>query len=270
MFREKIIIITGGSSGLGRELAKRLARRGAHLALVARDEEKLGAARAELLKASDRKIEIFSCDVGDAAAVDRTINAAADALGPPDMLINSAGILRESYFEKQPLETFREVLGINFFGTLHCIKAVLPLFRKKGEGRIVNISSMGGLTGAFGYSAYCSSKFAVVGLTETLRAELKPQNIKIHLVCPPEFDSPMVDELNTYRTHENRVIVQTMPVMEIDPVADAVISGIEKDRYLIIPGRATRMLEMTNRWMPSVGRALVDFRLKRIYKGPGG
>jgi len=270
MFNGKVIIITGGSSGIGKELAERLVGRGARLALIARDEEKLESVREHLNKtaSADRKVETFSCDVTDADACFRTINAIAESLGPPDILINSAGILRESYFEVQSIDTFREIMDINFFGTLHCIKAALPFFKKKGEGRIVNICSMAGLMGVFGYAAYCSSKHAINGLTGSLRSELLPQNIKIHIVFPPEFDSPMVDELNTYRTPENREMVQTIPVLRIDVVADAIIKGIEKDRYEIIPGAVTRTVERVNRWFPSLGRAIADYRLRKCYKGP--
>ncbi len=192
------------------------------------------------------------------------------SMGEPDILINSAGILREGYFENQPLELFREVMGINYFGALHSIKAILPYFKKKGGGRIVNICSSGGLIGAFGYTAYCSSKFAVHGLTEALRSELKPQNITIQIVCPPEFNSPMVEAMEANnRTVENREIVHTLPVLEIDDVATETISGMEKGRYMIIPSFLTKALELMNRWWPALARAIADFRIKRIYRGPG-
>jgi len=270
MFDSKVIIITGGSSGIGKELAGRLIKRGAGIALIARDEAKLRSVKDELTAVSPggRRIESFSCDVSDAATVENTFRKIADDLGPPDILINSAGVLRESYFEKQSLETFREIMDINYFGTLHCIKAVLPYFKKKGGGRIVNICSMGGLMGTFGYAAYCSSKFAVTGLTESLRVELKPQNIKFHLVCPPEFESPMVDDINTYRTPENRHMVHTIPVLTVDEVADAIMSGLEKDKYIIIPGRVSKMVEKLNRLLPGLGRIVVDSRLKKVYRGP--
>jgi 3-dehydrosphinganine reductase len=270
MFDGKIIIITGGSSGVGKELARRLVKQGASLALIARDRDKLNSVKDELLKgcSSEQKIESFSCDVSDAAAVENTLKMIADGLGPPEILINSAGILRESYFEKQSLETFREIMDINYFGTLHCIKAVLPYLKKKGGGKIVNICSLGGLMGTFGYSAYCSSKFAMAGLTESLRVELKPQNIVFHLVCPPEFDSPMVDDINTCRTPENRHMVHTIPVLGVDAVADAIMSGLENNKYLIIPGRVSRMVEKLNRLLPGLGRMVVDGRLEKVYRGP--
>jgi len=271
MFANQLIVITGGSSGVGKALAQKLSAKGANLALIARDPKKLSLARDELLRlaSTGRRVEVFSCDVSDPGAVSKSFAQIAEQMGPPDVLINSAGILKEGYFEKLPLEVFRSIMDINFFGTLHCIQSALPYFKQKAEGRIVNICSSGGLMSAFGYSAYCSSKFAVTGLTNTLREELKPENIKIHLACPAEFGSPMVDELNTYRTLENRTVVQTIPVLTAERVAEEIIKGIEADRYLIIPGRVSRVLERVYRWFPSVGRAVVDYRIRKVYRGPG-
>lgn len=270
MFNGKVVIITGGSSGLGAELARRLVPLGAKLALIARDSAKLEAVRKELMagRSPAPTIGIFSCDVSDPAAVEKTFQAIAAELGPPEVLIVSAGILRESYFEEQTLATFREVMDINYFGTLHCIKAVLPYFKNQGGGRIVNICSMAGFIGTFGYAAYCSSKHAVVGLTEALRQELKPQNIQFHLVCPGEFESPMVDELNKNRTEENRFLVQTVPVLGVKPVADAVMAGLARGQYLIIPGVVARWIQRLNRWWPALSRKIADARVKKVYRGP--
>jgi len=270
VFEGLTVIITGGSSGVGRELARRLLARGANLALLARSQTALDSVKEELEQAApgSTRVEVFSCDVSVNEAVESVLGEVADVFGLPDILVNSAGILREGYFERQTLETFRQVMDVNFFGTLHCIRAVLPLFKRKGEGRIVNISSMAGLMGVFGYAAYCSSKHAVAGLTATLRTELKPQNIRVHLVCPPEFDSPMVDEINTDRTPENRKIAGTLPILSAEAVADAILAGIEKERYEIVPGVSTRLARHMDRWAPSLGRKLADHLLSKCYRGP--
>lgn len=266
MFDKAVIIITGGSSGLGKALAKRFILKRASLALIARNEKKLSATREELtaLCTPGQKVMVFPCDVSDYDCVEQTFKAIVETLGVPDILINNAGILREGRFEKLSLSTFRETMNIDFFGALHCAKAVIPLFMKKGGGRIVNISSLGGRMASYGYSAYCSSKFALVGLTDTLRAELKPHNINVHLVCPGEFDSPMVEELNIYRTEENRVVTQTVPVLPLDVVADEVLRGIGKGRYLIIPGWMSRLLDLGYRLSPRISRLIVDYQINRV------
>lgn len=268
VFSGKHIVITGGSSGLGLELGRRLATRGARLTLVARDRDKLSRAQAQLAAEGHSRVEICSCDVSDHPAVEESFAGIFDRSGAVDILICSAGILREGYFQAQSVATFQAVMSVNFFGTLHTIKAVLPHFERAGSGRIVCIASMAGLLGAFGYSAYCSSKHAVVGLCETLRHELKPRGITVQVVCPPEFGSPMVTELNTYRSPENRALVHTLPVMTVEAVADEILAGISAGRYRIIPGAVTRALELSNRLLPGVSRFIADQRLRQIYRGP--
>ncbi len=271
MFQRKLVVITGGSSGVGQELAGRLADRGASLVLLARDEAKLEHSRA-LLQPRLRegaRLHTFSCDVTDRDAVLRTFDALGKAAGAPEILINSAGILREGYFQDLSPDTFREIMDINFFGALHCIQAVLPVFERAGRGWIVNISSLGGLFGVFGYAAYCSSKYALVGLSDVLRQELKPLGVKVQLVCPPEFESPMVDALNSYRSHENRAMVTTVPVMTLAKVTDAIVAGMERGQYRIVPGPISRLVDRLNRWAPWLSRALADARLARVYRGPG-
>lgn len=270
MFAEKVILITGGSSGLGKALARRLLAQKARLVLLARDSGKLADARQELIGNGPpgAEIDTFPCNVADRRAVEKVFSDVADKAGPPDVLINSAGILREGYFECQTADTFREVMDINFFGTLYCIQAVLPYFKEKGGGKIVNICSVAGLTGVFGYTAYCASKHAVRGLTGSLRAELKHQNVSIHIVYPAEFESPMVDELNACRTEENRKVAGTIPILTADAVADEIISGLLKNRYEITPGVATRILTGFERIFPAFGRVVSDLQVRRIYKGP--
>jgi len=269
MSENRVVVITGGSSGLGKALAQRFIKEGASLALVARNKQKLAEAKDELLKSCKNggKVAIFNCDVADFSATEKTFKDIISSMGKIDILINSAGILKEGYFEKLPIEAFREIMDINYFGTLNCSQAVIPFLKKHGGGKIVNIASLGGRFGCFGYTAYCSSKFAVVGLSDTLRCELKPLNIKIQLVCPPEFDSPMVDDLNAYRTAENRAMAQTTTVLSIEQTADEVFTGIMRDRYLIIPGRISRLLDLGNRWLPTISRAVVDYKIKRVYRG---
>ena len=270
MFAEKTTVVTGGSSGLGKALARRLALKGSRIALIARDEGKLAAARDALIAElpSGGTIDIYPCDVADSRSAQQAFSALAERTGTPDMLINSAGVLREGYFERQPESVFRETMDINFFGTLHCIQAVLPYFKKQGGGRIVNICSVAGLMGVFGYTAYCASKFAVRGLTASLRAELKYQNISVHIAYPGEFDSPMLEAVNICRTPENRTLATTIPKLSADAVADQILRGIERNCYEITPGIATRVLTGFERVFPGVGRLISDLSVRRVYQGP--
>lgn len=269
MFPDKHIVITGGSSGLGLELARRLAGEGARLTLVARDATKLAQA-AEHICASvaGARVAVESLDVRDEAVAQATLARIAEAGRGIDMLINSAGILREGRFDTLPLATLREVMEINYVGLVAVTRAALPHL-KASRGRLINVASMAGLTGAFGYTAYCASKHALVGFTDALRYELKPEGVGVHLVCPGEFDSPMVDDVDTYRTPENKAHTQTIPKLPVEPIAQAVIDGLREDRYLIVPGIRTRVFAGLIRWFPALARALGDATIARVQRRRG-
>lgn len=261
-------IITGGSSGLGFALAKTLAGRGLDVTLIARDREKLTGARDLIAGAAPGvQVRVHSVDVTDPDTTRAAIDVIA-AAGRVDAVINSAGIMREGYFETLAGADFRSVMDIDFFGVLNVTRACLPHLKATG-GRVVNVSSMGGLMGVFGYTAYCAAKHAVNGFTEALRLEMEPHGVTVQLVCPAEFDSPLVDELNTYRTPENRVLVQGFPVMEIGEVTREVIDGIDRGDPLIIPGRLIRLSWLAQRLAPGLMRQFLRRQVASVYQGPG-
>lgn len=267
MFEQARAIITGGSSGLGKLLAERLLAAGAEVVLVARDAAKLEATRDELLATqpgSAARLHVRSCDVSHFEEVQRAFDALAAELGAPTLLINSAGVLSEGPFERTSLDTFHELMNVNFFGIVHTCRAALPHMRRAGGGRIVNVSSMAGLLGVYGYSAYCASKHAIGGFSSALRMELRPENVHVHLACPPEFDSPMIDALNRVRTPENRAITLTIPPMRVDDVADAILRGIRREQYEIIVGTPARLVRLGDRLFPAVSRRIADRRLAAV------
>lgn len=261
MFEGKRIVITGGSSGAGKELARQLLARGAVVVLLARDRQKLEAARDELAGPGEtRRVAVHPCDVTSPENVEATFAPLRNA--GIDMLFCSAGVLTEGPFDEQPLDAYQRVMSTNFFGTLHCVRAALPELRRT-RGRIVNIASVAGLLGVYGYGPYCSSKHALVGLSETMRIELAPQGVRVHLVCPPEFDSPMVDALERYRSRENRAMARGPGVMSVQSVAAEILAGMEKDRFLIITGRNARIATTFARLFPSRTRALIDRGIRK-------
>jgi len=263
MFANKHVIITGGSSGLGLELARGLIDRGARVTLMARDEAKLRRA-AEELRGRRRGAWVgwFSVDVRQEVDTKAAMDEAVRAGGGIDVLINSAGILREGHFEDLPLQDFRDVMDVNYVGVINATRGALPHLRAS-RGRLVTIASMAGLTGVYGYTPYSSAKHALVGLTESLRYELKPMGVGVSLVCPGEFDSPMVDALDRTRTPENRAHVLTIPKATVESIAADTLKGIETGRFLIIPGRMTRAAAHVSRLLPSLSRAIGDRAVAR-------
>jgi 3-dehydrosphinganine reductase len=270
-FSGKNIIITGGSSGVGAGLAEILYETGANIALIARDREKLARVCKNIIASGGghrNGLAAYSCDVTDYAATVDTIDRIAEETGAPDYLFNSAGILSSDYFENLQVENFHAVMETNFFGSLHAIKAAIPYFKKKKAGHIVNISSLSGMFGVFGYSSYCASKFALVGLSESLRSELKPQGIKIHLVLPPEINTPMIDGIRDTRPIENEKLTHSAGVLSQQETVSAIIAGVARGRFIIVPGKKARMMALTNRLMPGTTRYFVDMIIRKNYRGP--
>ena len=261
-------VITGGSSGLGLELAVQLARRGLAVTLVARDPHRLQRAQEHVTHiVPPANVRVCSVDITDFAATQTALDELSAAAGGIDVLINSAGIVREGYYERLDREDFRAIMDINFFGVLNATTACLP-YLKQSHGRIVNIGSMAGLVGAFGLTAYCASKHALTGFSDALRVELEPQRVTVQLACPAEFDSPMVDVLNTYRTPENRAQVGSFPVLGVTQVATETIQGIERGDHLIIPGAASRLAWRVTRFAPNLMDRFVQHRVASVYRGP--
>ncbi|MEU4651450.1 SDR family oxidoreductase [Nocardia fluminea] len=259
-------VVTGGSSGLGLALSHRFAACGLSVTLVARDKARLATAAAELSDAvPSAVIDYIAVDVADNEALEAAFGKLPVAV---DLLVNSAGIIREGYFEKLDAADFHDVMNINFFGTVNCVRATLPRLKRQG-GRIVNIASVAGLTGVFGYTSYCAAKHALVGFTDALRFELEPQGVRVQVVCPGEFDSPMVDDLDRTRTPENRRHTLTIPKLGIEDLADATVAGIDSGQRLIVPGAQTRLLVTAQRLAPSIANAIARQRISTAYRGPG-
>ncbi|HEY0192806.1 MAG TPA: SDR family oxidoreductase, partial [Kofleriaceae bacterium] len=179
----KVVVITGGSRGLGLVLARTLVERGARVAICARDLDELGRARRELEQLGG---EVFSaqCDVTDRDDVLNFIAAVEDDFGAIDILINNAGVIQVGPIEHMTADDFEQALSVNLRGPLHAMLAVLPGMRRRNAGRIVNIASIGGRVAVPHLAPYSTSKFALVGLSEGMRAELIKDGIYVTTVCP--------------------------------------------------------------------------------------
>ncbi len=272
MWKDQCVIITGGSSGIGACMATRLAAQGARIALLARDQAKLSRVRDEIASATgadESAIRAFSCDITSIEHVNETVARMTEAMGRPDALVNSAGILSGAYFEHTSLDNFRALMDTNFFGALHCIKAVLPLLKKKSKARIINIASAAGVMGVFGYTSYCASKHAVVGFTEALRQELLPQGIAVHLVVPPQVQTPMLEAVEKDRPVENRKLAESVLTLSVEETADYILKGIRRGRAVIAPGFRARVMIKVAQAFPGMSRKVSDAIVKRHYRGPG-
>lgn len=182
-FAGRSALISGGSRGLGLLLARALAREGARLTLLARDAAELERARAELA-AGGAEVQVVAGDVADEADAARAIHAARAAYGGLDVLINCAGIIQAGPLAAMTRRDFAEAMDVHFWGAYNLTVAALPLLRDSDAGRVVNIASIGGRVAVPHLLPYCASKFALVGLSDGLRAELAAEGVRVTTVVP--------------------------------------------------------------------------------------
>lgn len=235
-FDGKIALITGGSSGIGLALAKQLAEQGARVWITGRRKDVLTAAGTELQLATGRTCNLFVADVTDTVRVEELVAEVTHRDGVPDLVINSAGITQPGYVQELGLDVFRQMMEVNFFGTVNVVKAVLPGMLARGSGHIVNISSGAGFIGLFGYSAYGASKYAVRGFSDILRAEMKPHGIRVSVVFPPDTDTPQLAYELPFKPYETKALTGTAKVQSPESVASTVLKGVRRNRYVILPG----------------------------------
>ncbi|MHA1584928.1 MAG: SDR family oxidoreductase [Promethearchaeota archaeon] len=267
----KIVVIGGGSKGIGLETSKDIVKLGGSLCIIARGKEALKKAANDcekIITSNKQFVETIICDTTDMDALKPLLEAFIQTHGTPDYLINVVGYAYPQYVEKLTLEDIKKNTDVNFYGQLVPILILLPYFIKAKKGHIANVSSVCGFLGIMGYTTYAPSKFAIVGLTETLRNELSPYNIKFSILYPPDTKTPGFDKENEIKPKECALISEGAKVLSAAQVAEVFIKGILKNKFNIYPGES-KFISTMKRLFPKLVFSIIDGDLKKARKKLG-
>lgn len=254
------VYISGGSSGIGLAAARLFSSLGANVFIFARTVATLEQAAREIgaLRISPaQRISWLSIDVTDHASVVSALNRTVSGFGTPHIVITSAGIAYPDYFERIPYEMFDTSVKTNLYGIWNVLSALVPAMKISG-GHIVNVSSIAGLMGVFGYTAYSATKFAIIGMSESLRSEMKPYGIKVSVLCPPDTDTPGLARENLTKPPETKALGESAGLMSPEDVARSMLRGMEKGRFLILPGMEGPFIHAAKRLIPGLVNVFMD------------
>jgi NAD(P)-dependent dehydrogenase (short-subunit alcohol dehydrogenase family) len=262
-FRNKIAIVTGGASGIGRAVGEALARAGADVVLA----DLNGAAAeavARAITASGGKARAAALDVRDAAAVRALVDETVARAGRIDYLFNNAGIITIGEARDITPDDWRAILDVNLYGVVHGVQAAYPIMVRQGSGHIVNTASMAGLMPNAFQLPYTTSKYAIVGLSTSLRIEGADLGVRVSVVCPGYVETPILQSRfvkmsrDAYWKH-----VPTRP-MPVATCARLILDGVRRNRGVITIAWYTRFFWWLDRLFPGLMYALTRFSLRRL------
>ena len=265
-FAGKLVYIIGGSSGIGLATAKLMAARGAGVVIFARRQNLLDEALGQIAACRVTPGQHFhgrSLDVSLREQVEEVLGSSVAEYGVPDVLVNCAGRARPGYFEDISYGQFEETIKVDLYGTWNTISVLLPHMKERG-GYIVNVSSIVGFVGIFGYTDYAAAKFGVIGLSEALRSEMKRHRIAVSVLCPPDTDTPGFVEENKTKPVETQVISATANLMKPEAVAAALLKGMARQEFIIIPNADGRFTYVMKRLFPWLVEMVTDSQVKKV------
>jgi NAD(P)-dependent dehydrogenase (short-subunit alcohol dehydrogenase family) len=261
-----VAVVTGAGSGIGRALALGLGARGCALALADINAAGLDETAALVNETAAPTVTVSIVDVADCTAVSRFASEVEERHGGAQLLVNNAGVALGGFFDEVSLEDFAWLIGINFWGVVYGVKAFLPQLRRQAEAHIVNVSSVFGLAGPPGQTAYASSKFAVRGFTESLRAELAGTPISVSCVHPGGVRTNIAVNARAAEMDRDPARMaaaqkrwEKLLRMPPEEAAATIIRGIERNRARILVGSDARLLDAVARLSPAgIGRMLAN------------
>lgn len=246
-------LISGGGSGIGLRLAKELRANGTAVAILDRT---IGDGVREWAEAGGAPVSAHEADVTDSEALTAAVADAVAATGVPALAVNSAGVQASSAFEELSEERFRSVIDVNLVGSRNFAAAVLP--RLEPGAKLALIASLAGLVPNYGYAAYSASKFGVIGLAGCLRLEYKPRRIDVCVICPPEVETPMVDEERLTGDAVGLELKKFSGTLELDDACAQILAGLASSQWMIVPGRKGQLTRRLAQHAPGLMRWTSD------------
>ena len=243
----KVAIVTGGASGMGQIIARRLAAQGARVAIFDVNEQGLQATAAEA-----ENITAFRCDISNLEDVEARVAEVAATLAPIDLLVHAAALMPSHKLVDHTHEDMERLFRINYFGTTYMVRAVLPAMLSRKAGRIIAFGSIAGIALVPKMGAYCATKAAVNAYMEVLQNEIRGSGVRAHLVCPPAVNTALIEQ--TLATDTPASIVEARKsgrLADPEKIVSAIEKGVNKDRDIIYPGEA-RLLYLWRALLPSL------------------
>ena len=271
----KLAVITGGSSGIGFSTALLLAKRGARILIVARNETKLAEAQQQLSVHSQYPVVTVSADISQAEDIKKLAQQVHQLAPCADIIINSAGIVSAGLLGDTPLDEWERLYSLNVRGLVGVLQVLTPAMevqakKDKKARHIVNVASVAGIVGFPGMSAYSATKGAVILLTESLRAELSVYNIGVSAICPAYVKTPISETVQAFGRMDNpktyRGIAKTFAQADLtsQDVAGATIKAISKNKGLVVLGRVGKIANLVKRISPKMMNKIVN-KQARVY-----
>jgi NAD(P)-dependent dehydrogenase (short-subunit alcohol dehydrogenase family) len=251
IFTEKVALITGGASGIGRALATELGKRGARLILADVDTALLEET-VETIKNAGVSAKGLQLDVTDFEAVSNAIHNVMAEFGRLDYLFNNAGIAVCGEAQSFSIDDWRSVIDTNLYGVVNGVAAAYPLMIKQGGGHIVNTASLAGLVPVPGEISYTASKYGVVGLSHVLRQEGAAHGVKVSVVCPGFIKTPIFYNAKVLGIERKKLLERMPKAISPDDCAKAVLRGIERNQATIVVTPVAKVLWLLQRFFPSL------------------
>ena len=250
--------ITGASQGIGKATALLFAKNGYDLVITARTREKLDAV-AEEIKALDRQVLAITTDVSDRSAIEALVNLGLERFTKIDVLVNNAGVCMTAPMAKTTIEDWEKIINVNLWGYIYTINALLPHFLARKQGNIINVGSFGGKVPLPKMTAYCTSKYAVVGLTETLCLELEPLGIHVSGIHPSVTNSDFLERaiFKDSDPQQMKQMLSSPLASSPEDVAKAIWNAVKHPQAEVVVGSA-KIPTFLHRLFPGITQGILQ------------